>query len=70
MSALIDAIATAEFIGAASLSSLVSINETDVEILGEDWAIVSDGGETWSEVSRGTEIWTVQGEGSESWGEQ
>ena len=68
--AIIAAVATGEFIGASSLSTVISIGETDVEILGEDWSIVSEGSETWAEVSEGTEIWTVVSEGSETWGVQ
>jgi hypothetical protein len=68
--ALINAVVTGEFIGAASLSSVVTFTETDVEILGENWSIVGEGDETWTEISEGTEIWTVVSEGSESWNVQ
>jgi len=68
--AIIAAIGTGKFDGASSLSAIISVGETDVEILGEDWSIVSEGGETWTEVSEGTEIWTVVSEGSETWGVQ
>lgn len=68
--ALMDVVATGEFIGAAALSAIVTFTKTDVEILGEDWSIVSEDGETWTEVSEGTEIWTVVSEGSESWNVQ
>jgi hypothetical protein len=68
--ALMSSVATGEFVGAAALSALVTFTETDVEILGEDWSIVTEEGETWSEVSEGTEIWTVVSEGSESWNVQ
>ena len=68
--ATIAAIATGKFDGASSLSAIISVGKTDVEILGEDWSIVSEGSETWTEVSEGTEIWTVVSEGSETWGVQ
>lgn len=67
--ALMDAAATGEFIGAAALSTVVTFTETDVEILGEDWSIVSEGSETWSVVSEGSEVWSVVTEGSEVWTE-
>ena len=51
------------------MSAIAAITETDVEILGEDWNIVSEGGETWSVVSEGSEVWSVVPEGSETWTE-
>lgn len=69
-SVIIEAIATGEFVGASSLSSFVTFTETDVEILGEKWSIVSDEGESWNVVVESDDVWTVVSEGSEDWNEQ
>ena len=69
-SAIMEAVANGEFIGESLLSTVVNFTETDVEILGEKWSIVSEDGESWSVAVESDDVWNVVPEGSEDWNEQ
>jgi hypothetical protein len=68
--AIMEATAFGIFDAQSIMSSFVIFTETGVEILGEEWSIVSEGSESWGDVVEGSETWSVVSEGSEDWNRQ